>query len=204
VSISDQQNNPLIPAVLQVLRQHPGPLAIHQLLQQLKQVCAIPVLDSDEQIALFKLNWLMMNALYQLQADFYQQDYYLHISTLNIQLQAIHSTQDKQIKQGAKQALRDYYLDWRQFSETSKAQVEDLLAGVWQFYINDEKEQKAYAILGLQPSASLSVVRQTYRSLVGRYHPDKGGDAGQFMQVREAYEVLVKARSAKGSRDVNY
>lgn len=203
MSISDQQNNPLIPAVLQVLRQHPGPLAIHQLLQQLKQVCAIPMLDSDEQIALFKLNWLMMNALYQLQADFYQQDYYLHISTLNIYLRAISAGQGSQVNPASRQALRDYYLDWRQFSETSKAQVQDLLDGVWQFYISDEKQQKAYAILGLQSNASLLVVRQTYRSLASRYHPDKGGDAEQFIQVREAYEVLLKARSAKGSHHGN-
>jgi len=201
VSISEKQNNPLTPAILQVLREHRGPLGIHQLLQQIKQACTIPLLDEDEQLALFKLNWLMMNALYQLQDMFYQQNYYLHISTLQIRLQPLTCNQGNQLAQTSQQALRDYYLDWRQFSETSKAQVQALLEDVWRYCISDEKQQQACAILGVVADARLSEIRQSYRSLASRHHPDKGGDAEQFMLIREAYEVLLKAHSAKGGID---
>ena len=60
--------------------------SIHQLLQKVKAISKIPSMDDDEQLALFKLNWLMMNALYQLQMALLPSAYYLHISTLELQL----------------------------------------------------------------------------------------------------------------------
>lgn len=194
--INDNNNNPLVPAILQVLRQQQQSLAIHQLLHELKQVTEIPALDDDVQLALFKLNWLMMNALYQLQLEWLHQGYYLHISTLDIHLRVLPSVQAEAVTQQISvQPLRDYYLNWQNFSETTKEQVQALLDGVWQHYISGDAQQKAYDVLGLSSSASLSLIRKTYRSLAGRYHPDKGGDAQRFMQVREAYEILLKARS---------
>lgn len=197
VSLSDKQNNPLVPAVLQVLCERAGSLAIHQLLQQVKKRYTIPPLDSDAQVAVYKLNWLIMNALYQLQTDFYQQGYYLHISTLDIHLEALSDNANAEVKPSSNEALRDYYLDWRRFSETSKEQVEDLLAGMWRYAISDEKAQNAYTILGLEPHTTIAQVRKRYRHLASRYHPDKGGTAEEFMQVREAYEIIMKMHRVK-------
>jgi hypothetical protein len=52
-----------------------------------------------------------------------------------------------------------------------------------------------YTILGLQPSASITDVKQAYRKLAMQFHPDKKGDdkyaAAQFSDIKEAYEVLT-------------
>lgn len=188
-------DNPLIPAVLQVLRESDQRLAIHQLLQGVKAITAIPELDDDVQMALFKLNWLMMNALYQLQVTLLQEGYYLVISTLDIHLEPLQQADNRaRQRQLERDPLRDYYLDWSHFSDTTREQVEALMDGVWQHYISGDQEQKAYQVLGLSSSASMQMIRRTYRRLAGLHHPDKGGDALQFMEVRQAYEVLVKAR----------
>ena len=50
-----------------------------------------------------------------------------------------------------------------------------------------------YAILGVDPSASEEEIKQAYRALVRRYHPDVSGDESTvtlFQQIQEAYEVL--------------
>jgi len=51
-----------------------------------------------------------------------------------------------------------------------------------------------YSILQLPPSASLQEIRKAYRQLAQQYHPDKHDDdpykAAQFVQVKEAYEIL--------------
>lgn len=193
----EEKKNPLIPAVLQVLRTAEQRLAIHELLQELKLVAKIPNLDDDVQLALFKLNWLMMNALYQLQSDFIQEGYYLTVSTLDIHLSPLTDDGLESASQDmSRQPLRDYYLDWRHFSDTTKDEVQALLDGVWQEYISGDAQEKAYTTLGLEVDASFQMIRKTYRKLAGQYHPDKGGDSVRFMEVREAYEVLRKARSA--------
>ena len=49
-----------------------------------------------------------------------------------------------------------------------------------------------YAILEVSPSASLEVIRASYRALGKRYHPDnrETGDAERFRLVKEALDVL--------------
>jgi molecular chaperone DnaJ len=55
-------------------------------------------------------------------------------------------------------------------------------------------EQNLYAVLGGDPSASQEQIREQYRVLVRRYHPDlHPGDANaahMMEQVNAAYEVL--------------
>jgi|SRR5579871_119422 len=50
-----------------------------------------------------------------------------------------------------------------------------------------------YAILGISHDADDRAIRQAYRMLVRRYHPDlgSGSSAEKFRQVREAYETLI-------------
>jgi DnaJ-class molecular chaperone len=48
-----------------------------------------------------------------------------------------------------------------------------------------------YVVLGVSRDADLEQIRQAYRQLVHRYHPDKGGTPPErFHEVREAYETL--------------
>ena len=55
-------------------------------------------------------------------------------------------------------------------------------------------EQNLYAVLGVEPSASQEQIREQYRVLVRKYHPDLhpgDADAAHMMeQVNAAYEVL--------------
>lgn len=190
----EDKDNPLIPAILQVLRQTEKTLAIHELLQELKVVSNIPSLDDDVQLALFKLNWLMMNALYQLQVQLLEEGYFLSVSTLDIHLEPAGLMNASESSGISSQPLRDFYLNWKHFSDTTKDEVQALLDGVWQQYISGDEQGKAYEVLGLEEGASIRLIRKTYRSLAGKYHPDKGGDSIKFMEIREAYEILKKAR----------
>lgn len=58
---------------------------------------------------------------------------------------------------------------------------------------------KYYTVLGLPTSASKDEIRRKYRQLVLIWHPDKNsspGAAEKFMQINEAYEILIGERSA--------
>jgi hypothetical protein len=53
-------------------------------------------------------------------------------------------------------------------------------------------EQEAYKILGLEPGASATEVRQAHRSLMQRVHPDLGGNAFLAQRVNEARDILLR------------
>ncbi len=56
-----------------------------------------------------------------------------------------------------------------------------------------EKENHSFAVLGLDKNASLDDVKNAYRKLAMRYHPDRNSDcnaAQHFQMVRAAYELL--------------
>ena len=56
-----------------------------------------------------------------------------------------------------------------------------------------------YTVLGVTPAEGLQAIRQAYRSLAKRYHPDYAGQEGhtQFQEIQEAYEVLSDPRKRK-------
>ena len=57
---------------------------------------------------------------------------------------------------------------------------------------DDPGDSECFAILGLQPCASLDEVRLRHRALAMKHHPDKGGDSREFVKVRTAYEAACK------------
>jgi DnaJ-class molecular chaperone len=61
-----------------------------------------------------------------------------------------------------------------------------------------------YGALGLRSSATLAEIKQAYRQLAARYHPDRN-DSEQapqrFRAVQQAYEVLADANARKAYDD---
>lgn len=51
-----------------------------------------------------------------------------------------------------------------------------------------------YKVLGVAQNASKEEIKKAYRSLAHKFHPDKGGDAEQFKEVNEAYQILSDDR----------
>lgn len=47
-----------------------------------------------------------------------------------------------------------------------------------------------YAVLGLTKSATDAEVKQAYRRLASKYHPDRGGDPAMMAEVNKAHRVL--------------
>lgn len=47
-----------------------------------------------------------------------------------------------------------------------------------------------YEILGLEPECTIEQVKQNYKTLAKKHHPDKGGDKETFQKIQEAYDVL--------------
>ena len=55
-------------------------------------------------------------------------------------------------------------------------------------------QDKWWIILGVLQSASYDIVKQQYRILARKFHPDKGGDAEDFKSVSNAWELYNQTR----------
>src|SRR3989338_2039100 len=52
--------------------------------------------------------------------------------------------------------------------------------------------QNYYDILGVPKNASKEDIKNAYRKLAHKYHPDKsGGNENKFKEVNEAYQILI-------------
>jgi len=50
-----------------------------------------------------------------------------------------------------------------------------------------------YKILGISTNATSEEIKEAWRKLVKRYHPDKGGTADGFRKINHAYKMLTDA-----------
>lgn len=188
--MSDPNANPLIAPLLVLLQRADGSYKVHELMAALRQQGAIPVLADDEQLQLFRVNFLIMNALYQLQAELYEEGWWLVISSLDIRLEPLADTPEASHAFAVGDNLCSYYLDWQVFWQTDRAEVEALLNRFWRAYDGEGHKAEALALFQLDEKASQEAIRRRWRELALQHHPDRGGDAERFIRIRWAWEYL--------------
>ncbi|UXB10535.1 molecular chaperone [Aeromonas dhakensis] len=189
-STAEPTANPLLAPLLALLRQASGSYKVHELLAELRRQELIPPLPGDEQQQLFRLNFLIMNALYQLQAELHDEGWWLLISTLDIRLEPLDPRNaGSALTRG--EALRSYYLDWQVFWQTDREEVEALLGSFWRAC---EHRAEALTLFALPAGAGPDAIRRRWRELALQHHPDRGGDADTFIRLRWAWEHLKTAK----------
>lgn len=52
-----------------------------------------------------------------------------------------------------------------------------------------------FETLGLTSDATADEVKSKWKSLASQHHPDRGGDASTFAEMREAYNEAIKLAS---------
>ena len=144
---------------------------------------------------LFSAHFLCMHALYQLKKQFEQERIYsLIIQSVRIEriefpsnrIQA-ESTQDFP---EVTDTLEAYYLNPKHYFETQENEINDMLKSFWKKYLAQDQKQEALHILSLPPEADPKMIKDQYRRLAQKHHPDKGGCAEMFNKIHEAKLML--------------
>jgi curved DNA-binding protein len=52
-----------------------------------------------------------------------------------------------------------------------------------------------YKTLGLESNATADEVKQAYRKLAMKHHPDRGGNEAEFKKIKEAYEAITSGKA---------
>ncbi|RTZ17388.1 molecular chaperone DnaJ [Vibrio aquaticus] len=187
--------NPLLWPILEVLKKKPSGWKVHTLASHLTELGFMPVLDASPEKDLFKRNFLMMNALYQLQETLYP-DNWLQVEAMDIILMPSHQVAGHEVDH--QDPLRDYYTQWHNY-EAEEGEVKRLLNEFWTRYREfvgstngkDMDRAKALSLFKLSPDATPAEIRKTWRKLALKWHPDReSGNSEQFRVLCEAWHVL--------------
>tara|TARA_Y100001960_G_scaffold252305_1_gene269389 strand:- start:1221 stop:1838 length:618 start_codon:yes stop_codon:yes gene_type:complete len=187
--------NPLLWPILEVLRKQPSGWKVHTLASHLTEIEIMPLLDASPDKDLFKRNFLIMNALYQLQETLYP-DNWLQVQAMDIILMPQSQVFGHEVDHH--DPLRDYYLDWHNY-EAEEGEVKRLLNEFWSRYrefvgsgdCKDMDRTKALSLFELPHDASYTEIRKTWRKLALKWHPDRdNGDSDRFRVLCEAWNVL--------------
>lgn len=57
-----------------------------------------------------------------------------------------------------------------------------------------------YDTLGIKPGATDEEIKSAYRKLAMKHHPDRGGDAKEFVKIQSAYNDLMKGIGRQSAR----
>jgi len=191
---------------MSVLKNTHSTLSLYDLIKHVEELGLVFFDDADNlslEIILFRKNFIVMNALYQIQADIKHTGYSLYISSLKILLYSnVPSKNDLSIidiQQAMRvdESLSEYYLNWDNYDTANQQSVDYLLNSFWkkfqkytQFNSNQDKRSCALQILGVESAASWNDIQQAYRQKIALCHPDKGGTSHQFIEIREAFQFL--------------
>ena len=187
--------NPLLWPILDILRKQPSNWKVHTLAHELSQKGYIQQLDESPDKDLFKRNFLLMNALYQLQETLYP-DGWLQVEAMNIVLMS--SIEASRHSVDTNDPLREYYLDWKNY-EADEGEVRRLLNDFWSRYqryiggnVSDDLDRsKALHLFELDADATRTEIRRQWRKLALRWHPDReNGNADRFRVLCNAWNVL--------------
>jgi len=180
----------LLNTLLSILGQHPDGLSEVQLFRALSKAgyTQFAAQRPESSLQLFKRHFLLFHLLYLCQNHCYlEQMGNLSIHTLCI---CLHPYRPGQPELDTHDALKAYYLDYSQLDATTKDDVDSLLNSFWNQCVSTDEAADALATLEMRQADSYQQVKQQYRRLAMRYHPDRGGSTDKLQQLNQAKETL--------------
>ncbi|KAF1069711.1 MAG: hypothetical protein GAK45_01026 [Pseudomonas citronellolis] len=170
----------------------PEGIGEYALIQRLRSEAPelLPAAALGDRLVLFRSHFLLFNALYRLRDQLAgEQRAYLQISALDIRLQPWAPGEQALVEDDP---LRRYYLDERHLLDTTEQEVGDLLASFWRRLQGGEEKAAALALFELEEPVDYPRIRQRYRQLVSRHHPDRGGSTDYVQSLNKGMEILAR------------
>lgn len=157
-------------------------------LQQPEQGLFSPTALQETQ-SMFQAHFLLMHCLYRLRQQWAnERSALLDISALRIQKHPWPAHSDNR-QPDQHDPLAAYYLNL-QHLQTPQQDIEQLLHSFWQRLLKPGDESADLLLLELAAPADASSIKNQYRKLAMRHHPDRGGDPDHFRAVQSAYQRL--------------
>lgn len=198
----NQNTNPLLLAALEdILRTIPSPLREIELINILDAQYheIFPKRSLSDSLILFQTHFVLFNALHHLKLQLIEQESgFLNIGPITIQLLPYHHiTHSTYLTEPDNTS--DYYLDWSNFSKTSKEQVDRLIWDFWETMGWQDQQDDSFKTLQLKYPCTWDQIKTQYRRLAMQHHPDRGGSKTELQKINDAYAKLKKVYKNRAS-----
>ncbi len=70
----------------------------------------------------------------------------------------------------------------------------DMLKSAFEGFVSLPSPKKWWEILGVRPENSLELIRETYKILCMKHHPDRGGDHSRMAEINAAWDQAQKEK----------
>jgi hypothetical protein len=91
--------------------------------------------------------------------------------------------------------MKGYYLDWSNLNGMSQERLTSLVDGFFRWVGEGPGRANALTLFDLGDTATDAEIRQRWKALSKKNHPDRGGDVQAFQQLSAAWEVLKQRPS---------
>lgn len=192
-----QTLNPYLTPILNELNHLLGmhsQVSEHQIIKYLQDT-KIPPFDSfllNHSKDLFSAHFLCMHALYHLKKQ-YEREKTFSLIIKSVRVERIEFSAQLASTQSLPETsdlLEAYYLNPKHYFETQEDDINDMLKSFWKKYLAQDQKKEALQTLNLPPEADAKMIKDQYKRLAQKHHPDKGGSAEMFNKVREAKLML--------------
>ncbi|VUD47922.1 Chaperone protein DnaJ [Thalassocella blandensis] len=175
---------------------------IYELVQAVTKSCDYPW-SKDTILALFQKQFITQAALCELYFDIASETDHLVLLFTPVSVCLVYKTPLATLE-GAVSGLSAlaleenyspniaFYLDYHNFFSATPASVNEMLRSFWRKYETYMEKSPALKLLGLEEGADWASIQSRYRTLARQNHPDKGGDANKFIEIRQAFEALKR------------
>ncbi len=171
-------------------------------------------------LELYRNHYALFYTLYKLQDSYYKDELYLYIHFMRTRLlsyppigrcryfnenqllfcnqTAIDSycehhksiTGDMQLEE---LSMKSFYFDPSNYNRIDETNAENFMNGAWEILYNFKEYEESFKILGLSINSDLNLVKQQFKTLAKKYHPDKGEtNHSEFNRINNAYRLILK------------
>lgn len=175
-----------------LLAETPGGISEHRLIQRLRREgCPeVPEINRRDLYGLFRTHFRLFHALYALRDQLRRERRAeLVPDPMAIRLDAWRPGTDAL---DHPDELAAFYADLSRLDDMGPDEVARMVTGLRRRRQLAGQRAAALAVLGLEEPAPASRIKQRYRELAMRWHPDRGGDGRRFQELQEAYAILTE------------
>ncbi len=175
--------------IIDFIKAHPPKVTEYQLLNYIEKERPEFFSACNEKPCLFKKHFKLFNLLYTIDEQLIAQNMKLNISALDISLVKSLNARN-QI--GHHDELREFYLDKKNF-DLDESEISKMLDLFWRKMLAREDLSQYLKILQINENQKLDrkMLKQQFNKLAFELHPDRGGCATQFSELRSAYNRVI-------------
>ncbi|WP_372964597.1 DNA-J related domain-containing protein [Marinobacter sp.] len=142
---------------------------------------------------LYPVHFLIFHTLYRLNDQLLPEGESIHLSPIRIRLFAIDRDTNESLP-GHTDELRSFYLDIGQYF-MSNTEIRNMVDNFWKGTVRQKPDNTSVSSaaqrLGFEcPPAQFITVKQQFRKLVMKAHPDRGGSTEEVQSLNESFSIL--------------